>query len=94
MSANTTPRTSPAPLGIFGPPPLPSDWLVVDEGELYEGPEFRSRRDEYGVKLLWTQDGYRFGLSSDTDMFILTKADLLGLRSSIDKALRAESKLD
>ncbi|MFI7581726.1 hypothetical protein [Kocuria kalidii] len=94
MPENTTPNTSPDYLGIFGPPARPADWKVIDEGELYEGPEFRDRREEYGVKLLWTPEGFCFGVSSDTDMFTLTKSDLIGLRHSIDQALRAESKLD
>ncbi|WP_460669234.1 hypothetical protein [Kocuria himachalensis] len=42
---------------------------------------------------MWTPDEIRFGLSSDTSIDMLTRAELLGLRSSIDKALLAEEKL-
>ncbi|MEB2527833.1 hypothetical protein [Kocuria rosea] len=87
MSVTTTPRP-------FGTPARPADWLTIDEGQLYEGPEFRNRDDEFGIKLMWTPDEIRFGLSSDTSTDMLTRAELLGLRSSIDKALRAESKLN
>ncbi|MFE7629002.1 hypothetical protein [Kocuria sp. NPDC057446] len=68
--------------------------INVDEGRLYEGPEFRFRDDEFGVKLMWTPDEIRFGLSSGTSTDMLIHAGLLGRRSSIDQALRAEGKLD
>lgn len=93
MSENTTP-TNAEILAMFGPPARPADWKAVDEDKLYEGPEFRERRTEWGVKLMWTPDGYRFGLSSDTNIDIMTKTDLQCLRSSIEQALRAENKID
>lgn len=73
--------------------PRPADWLTVDDGELYEGPEHLEPGAEWGVKLMWTPDGIRFGLSSDTSIEILTRAELQALRLSIDHALEAEDKL-
>ncbi|GAB2624458.1 hypothetical protein GCM10009696_32760 [Kocuria himachalensis] len=62
-------------------------------GRTLRGSRVRNRDDEFGVKLMWTPDEIRFGLSSDTSIDMLTRAELLGLRSSIDKALLAEEKL-
>jgi hypothetical protein len=79
MSVTTTPR--------------PADWLTVDEGQLYEGPEYRHDDDDHGIRLLWTPEGIRYGLATDTDISLLSRCELRRLRTAIDDALTAGDNL-